>query len=70
MKFVINQYDLNGKHTIIDGKNRPMAFESEAEAIEFLKRHGCSEEYIENLSIEEVEDEEVLKEVFISSQPL
>ena len=68
--FTINTYDLNGKHTVLDEDSKPMTFSTEEEAKNFLRSHGCSEEYIEDLSIEEVEDESELNEVFISSQPL
>ena len=68
--YTINTYDLNGKHTILNEENKPLTFLTEEEAKNFLRSHGCSEEYIEDLSIEEVEDESELSEVFVSSQPL
>lgn len=65
--FVINDYDINGKHTVLDDQNKPMVFETKELAREFLEQHGLSEEEIENLSIEEPTDEE-LEDTYVSGR--
>lgn len=68
MKYVVNSYDLNGKHTLLDENNRPILFNSEGEVSQYLKSKGCSEEFINSLSINEATDEDL--EVFISTELL
>ena len=68
MKYVINIFDLNGKHTLLDENNRPILFNSEGEASRYLKNKGCSEEFINSLSINEATDEDL--EVFVPTELL
>lgn len=66
MKYTVHAYDLNGKHTLLDELNAPILFGSEDEAKQYLLDKGCTEDFIETVSIEEA-DEEVLKETFVPS---
>lgn len=65
MKYVINKYDLNGKHTVLDSENKPILFDSKQSAKDYLRKFGCSEEFIETVDIEEATNE--YNEVFIKS---
>lgn len=61
MKYTINTYDINGKHTALDSNNKPLLFSSEAKATSYLINEvGVSTEYIqEKISIEVASELEV-----------
>lgn len=56
-QYVINYYDINGKHTALDEMNRPLIFQSIDTAKEYLYSQGLSDTDIEMLSINQVSDE-------------
>lgn len=59
MKYTINTYDINGKFTAMEAfEPKPLLFDSEEDAKEYLRKQGCREDYIEDLSIEEYNPEE------------
>lgn len=52
--YVINHYDINGKHTALDSNNKPLTFTNISNAIKFLNDIGYD---IDAVTIEPVTDE-------------